>query len=364
MRWPTAWVSTMSHSNSTTPLFPADRQPAPQIKLFAPDEDAPPSSTEGRLSTEMTLPDFWQEFFLPVRLTGADPKTLKEDRTTGSKWRNFAGDRPLAEIDRPLLAGFVPWLQEKGLGLVTATKHLNRVQTWLRAAGPDPGDGLCAELLAKVVRVKPPRCPVRLPDKAFSLAEIGSWLDAAHHAHALPRLSVPAAAWWQSLILFDYNCPLRFEALTAIRWEFLEERSGGWWLHVPAEADKKDTERVFYLSSHAVAALGQRQSCGLIFGLPLSPARIYSHARYLLDRSATVNPARQQQRVFHGLRAACDTELRKMGYPTAAKRALGHAIGRDVAAGFYTGEAEYVAGMERLPQPSFARFREPQLRLF
>jgi hypothetical protein len=313
------------------------------------------------------LPDFWEVFFRPVRLIGADPKTLKEDRTTLSKWKAYAADRPLAEIDRPLLAGFVPWLIDKELGIVTATKHLNRVQTFLRAAGPDSGDGLCAELLAKVVRVKPPRCPTREPDKAFRLSEIASWLDACQHALPLSRLSVPAACWWQSLIWFDYCCPIRFEALTAARWEAIEvdeeERA---WLKVAWADDKKDHERKFYLSSHALAALdvlGGRPKAGLIYGLPLSTARLYCHARYLLSRSA-INPARQQKRVFHGLRAAADTELRKLGNPTAAKRALGHSAGRDVAMGFYTGVDEYVAGMERLPQPSFTRFKEPQLRLF
>lgn len=68
--------------------------------------------------------------------------------------------------------------------------------------------------------------------------------------------------------------------------------------------------------------------------------------------------------MFHGLRAACDTELRKLGHPIAAKRALGRSVGRDVDMGFYTAAEEYAAGMEKLPQPSFARWREPQLRLF
>lgn len=359
-------------TSPSRPLFPTDPPPPPpQLKLFtAPaDGDDAGMAPPGDLSPDLTLDEFYERFFLPVRLTGADPKTVKEDRTTLGKWRSYAGpNKPIGAIDRVLLAGFVPWLltQPRIKSIVTAAKHLARVQTFLRAAGPDTGDGLCAEVLAKVVRVKPPRCPQRLPDKAFSLREIGSWLDACQHARPLPGVVAPA--WWQSIVLFCYNCPLRFEALTALRWEWvITDDAGLTWLKLEAEADKKDRAGLFYLSSHALAALqilcAARRESGLIFGLPLSPARLYTHAKYLLARAA-IDPTRQQKRVFHGLRAAADTELRRMGNPTAAKRALGHSIGRDVAASFYTGESVYRDGMERLPQPSFARWREPQLRLF
>jgi hypothetical protein len=370
------------------PLFPSD---PPQIKLFvAPDrEDA--GATEGapnhpleNLTPDVTLSEFYERFFLPVRLTGADPKTLKEDRTTLGKWRAYAGERPLGSIDRVLLAGFLPWLQSQGLGLVTAAKHLARVQTFLRAAGPDrDGDdqGLFAEILEKPPRVKAPALPERdEPDKAFSLREIGSWLDACQQAAPMRRVRSPAA-WWQSIVLFDYNFPVRFETLTAARFEWLywredvPELKPGWWLKCPPGTDKTDCERRYYVSSHALAALeilwpslaaslnSATPPAGAIFGLPVSPARIYTHAKKILARSA-INPARQQQRVFHGLRAAADTELRKLGYAIAAKRALGRSVGRDVDMGFYTAIAEYVAGMEKLPQPSFSRWREPQLRLF
>lgn len=359
------------------PLFPSDPPPKATLKLFAPGDgepDAPPAA--GDLAPDCTLSEFYEAFFLPVRLTGADKKTLKEDRTTLGKWRSYCGAPPLEKIDRVLLAGFVDWLQSKGLGVVTCAKHLARVQTFLRAAGPDSGDGLCAELLGKVVRIKPPRTPTREPDKAFRLAEIAAWLDACHHAPKLRGVSC-APAWWQSIVLFDFCCPLRFEALTAARWEWLKQLTDlpGWWLKCSAAADKKDHERTYCVSSHALAALeilapekvsllrAGESVTGEIFGLPLTPARLYAHARAILARSA-ITAARREQRVFHGLRAAADTELRKLGYPVAAKRALGRSVGRDVDMGFYTGLAEYAAAMERLPQPSFTRWREPQLRLF
>lgn len=353
---------------SAEPLFPERDELAPQLKLFAaPAEDAADDSAPA-LSIDLTLPEFWLCFFSPVRLIGADPRTSKEDRATLKKWEKYAGAIPLHQIERPLLAGFVPWLREQGLSLVTATKHLNRVQTFLRAAGPDPGDGLCAELLAKVPRVKPPRCPSEPPDKALRLAEIASWLDACHRAWPIRGLSAPSPAWWQSILWFDYCCPLRIEALAAMRWEWLTEDldDGRWWIKVPAEADKKDRGRQYYVSSHAWHALeilGPRRESGPIFGAPLSSGRLYAHARHLLAHAA-INPARRQKRVFHGLRAAADTELKRMGCPQAARWALGHSAGRDVGAGYYTDVSAYADAMERMPQPQFTRWREPQLRLF
>lgn len=367
------------------PLFPRDDSAQPQLKLFiAPedgDDDARIANT-GELSPDMTLRAFWYAFFLPVRLTGADPKTLKEDRTTLAKWTAYAGERPIGSIDRVLLAGFLPWLQKQPrVGLVTAAKHLARVQTFLRAAGPNRDadeEGLYAEILQKPPRVKAPSLPERdEPDKAFSLREIGAWLDACQHAPRMRR--VPnTAAWWQSAVLFDYCCPVRFEALTALAWEWITRRDElpGWWFKCAWSSDKNDRERWYYLSSHAIAALeiafpgqvarlkaDEPLAPGKIFGLPISPARIYAHAKQILQRSS-ISLQRRQERVFHGLRAAADTELRKLGHPIAAKRALGRSVGRDVDMGFYTAAHEYAAGMEKLPQPGFSRWREPQLRLF
>lgn len=393
-------MSSFSH-----PLFPTEPPSDPrssQIKLFVAPDDEQPGATEGadqssasrQLTPDVTLSEFYERFFLPVRLTGASPRTLKEDRTTLAKWRAFAGARPIGSIDRALLSGFLPWLQSENqkprIGLVTAAKHLARVQSFLRAAGPDrDGDdeGLFAEILPRPPKIKPPALPTRdEPDKAFSLREIGSWLDACQHAPAMRHVrSTPS--WWQSIVLFDYCCPLRFETLTAARWEWLYQREDapGWWIKCPPGTDKNDCERRYYVSSHAIAALNiafpaqvaslpTLDNAGLdnarpeppkgdIFGLPITPARIYTHAGKILDRSS-INPARREERVFHGLRAACDTELRKLGFVIAAKRALGRSVGRDVDMGFYTAISEYVAGMEKLPQPVFSRWREPQLRLF
>lgn len=355
-------------SAGSSPLLPPESPGAAQLRLYqAPEsDDGPPS-----LSAELTLPEFWLAFFSPVRLIGADPRTSKEDRTTCRKWESYAGRVALQKIDRPLLAGFVPYLREQGLSVVTAVKHLSRVQTWLRAAGPDNGDGLNAELLSKIPRVRPPRCPHEAPDKAFRLAEISSWLDACPHAWPIQRLSrrgVPAPAWWQSITLFDYCCPLRIEAIGSLRWEWLiqDPDDGRWWVKVPAASDKKDHGRQYYVSSHAWRALeilGPRRESGEIFGMPLSSGRLYAHARHLLSH-ATLNSIRRQKRVFHGLRAAADTELRRLGFAAAARFALGHSFGRDVGAGYYTDLSAYADAMERMPMPEFTRWREPQLRLF
>src|SRR5487761_1542794 len=325
--------------SSSIPAEPAGPSPS-QLRLYQAPADADAASE--KLTSELTLPEFWLAFFSPVRLIGADPRTSKEDRTTWRKWEAYAGRVALSKIDRPLLAGFVPHLRAAGLSVVTRVKHLSRVQTWLRAAGPDNGDGLNAELLAKVPRVRPPRCPSEPPDKAFRLAEIASWLDACSHAWPLNRVQGSAPAWWQAIVMFTYCCPLRIEAICALRWEWIfqkpDDDDGRWWIKVPAAADKKDRGRVYYLSSHAWRALeilGPRREAGEIFGRPLSSGRLYAHARHLLAH-ANINPSRRQKRVFHGLRAAADTELKRMGCAAAARFALGHSFGRDVGAGYYT----------------------------
>jgi integrase len=362
-------------------LFPDPLpDPPPQLKLFVePEGDETPPRPAGRDPTpDDTLEQLYHEFYRPVRLSGCDPSTLKEDRATLKKWRLYAGQRPIGQINRQLLSGFVEWLQTKGLAAKTVAKHLNRVQSILRSAGPDSdGSGLCAETLERVPKIKPPSTPDRIPDKAFTLAEIGSWLSACHLVPPMKHCACPPA-WWQSIILFDYFCPLRFESLTAARWEWL--RTGfddrpGWWLKIPAEVDKNDGDRDYFVSSHALSGLeilawsqlarirAGEEVTGPIFGLPITPARIYVHARALLGQSAIV-ASRRQKRVFHGLRAAADTELRKLRFPIAAKRALGRSVGRDVDMGFYTGLEEYVKGMESMPWPDFERWREPQGRLF
>lgn len=348
-------------SSSDLPLFPAPQAPQPQLRLFE------PAARTAALSPQMTLSEFLEAFVVPVCLTRARPRNLKQYRESIAYWRRLTGDPPLAQIDDFTAARFLAGLYElpaivKGNTLAdnTVRKHCVHVQYCLDRAGLKTRQNPRGQsLVAEAVLIDKPRVVVSDVDDDFSLDEIGAWLEACHAMSAPRSCGVPARAWWESLGLVAYNTGLRVGTLLLLEYGWIEED----WIKIPGPALKQKRAGRFYLNRASREAIQEIRTERIkIFPFPHSESWLHEQRRRLLAKSR-IAPNRRFG--FHAFRKAFGNELSKINGLVVAM-ALGHSERGtgDVTRDHYIHRQRMAEAMDRLPQPLWRRRPEPQLRLF
>jgi integrase len=209
------------------------------------------------------------------------------------------------------------------------------------------------------------RRPTCVTQDAFGRA-----LDACKFATIPAHPDCPASHWWQTFFLLSYITGIRSGAMLEIP-RPSEEDLALRILRVPAEDDKSDGERAFFLTDEAIWAVRRLPISrdGKLFSWTKCRRYFYTILHRFQSR-AGIPP--NDHALPHALRRTKGTELVKLGCPLPlVQRELGHSSPQ-VTARYYIGEIseQQRTAVAALPVPETMRrmasgkSQEDQLCLF
>lgn len=261
-----------------------------------------------------TLPEFFENTYLDLRLFGCSPGTIENYRLALKHWARIAGPLAIDKIDSRTIARFQRELLTT-MAPATANGYVRPIKAMLRLAADEEECGL----IDRPPKIRMLREPKRVP-LALTVDEFARVLDASALWPGTIG-GVPAARWWLALLLVAWETGLRHTALLSIRTiDFLPESHG---VHCTAETQKDDEAQWFFLADRTLDALTAIvvPSETLLFHPHVRPEAVGRWFRVILDRSGIHAPKGSGMR-FHRLRRS------KASYTEAAggdaQRALGH----------------------------------------
>jgi integrase len=251
---------------------PAGAMMENRFKLYDPtdvgDESPPPQRAEGVPSPDMTLLEFFDEWFLPVVLVAqrdVSQATITLYRDALGYWQALTGDPPLSEIDDRLCAAFVGQLRseatykrgnlgtERALSSSSIAKHLKNLRSILYRTGPrlDP-QRPTVEVLTRLPFL--PNVRAEFTQKPSLTIETARQIAAAATELDKPDLPKPltAAAWWKVRLALLYYTGLRSGTIVDVAWKHFERTGDKAWLNVPAGLVRK-TSKPIRLALHPQA---------------------------------------------------------------------------------------------------------------
>jgi integrase len=217
----------------------------------------------------------------------------------------------------------------------TVQKLCNQMEMLFHWAGP-PSKRLrdAADLMVgQDASGRPRRLPwldvppkVQGAERVFTREEIVRWLGACRHAKK-PRIEgVTPEAWWRALLQFLYYTSLRIGTALEVRYSWISQEAGEYWLNVPGTSMKAQRPEPICLKPPAMAALEsiRRPGRDLIFPWPWPPSGshqpLYGECERLLTL-AGIPPERRFR--FHAIRA-CGADTLFAISPELARDALCH----------------------------------------
>ncbi len=195
-------------------------------------------------TAEMTLPQFYEEHYLPACLGDGQESTICLHRTLLRRWALLTRDPPLTKITNETMVFFRNCLAKmrgmkpkSRISPNTVRTYLRNIETFLSKAGP-PGRGNrdAFGFIAQVPWVRPPR-PVFHAPRFVSDQSLSRVYEAAARME-LPRYEgFSPAAWWRALLVTAYNTGLRRGSLFRLRMDQIDWSNGI--LAVPPDGNRK-----------------------------------------------------------------------------------------------------------------------------
>lgn len=189
-----------------------------------------------------TLPEFFEDCYLPLRLVGESPKTVVAYRTALNCWKRFARETPIDKIDTELLSRFQSHLLTS-IKPVSVNTYCNHLMVLLRFAADED-----QAVIDKPPRWRKLREPKRVP-LALTTEEFGKVLATAR-AWNLPS---NAADWWTALLLTCWETGLRYTALLSLR--SIDVLFDSATLYCQAETQKDKEGMCYELPPHVAEAI-------------------------------------------------------------------------------------------------------------
>jgi integrase len=252
----------------------------------------------------MTLPEFYERYYLPLRLVGKSLTTLHTYRAALRRWQPFSTVR-IQKIDSRLLAAWQAWLLP-GHSPATVNNNLRCVLTILRFAADEE-----VGVIPRVPRIKKLREMRRVP-LALTVEEFAAVLDTASRQKYAPL--------WRALLLVAWETGLRLRGLLSLRPVDVLFDSGG--LYCQASGMKNATAQWFSLSPITLSAIRTIWSLEneRLFNFRIKVRQISKIMRRILDTSGIYSPHGQS---FHRLRRSRASYVKLLGGDATA--AMGHA---------------------------------------
>lgn len=301
------------------------------------------------IGTPQPLAEFYRDYYVPLRLIGASPKTVEQYEIALRHWKRFCGSLALSDIDDMALAAFVAALA-RSRSPATVAKTLRHVMSIVRLAAKRAG----------VVPPDPPAVRVsrRIPE-AFTIDQVEAILaECRREPGSLAAL--PASRWWPALVLFVFDTGCRVGAALASVADDLAigERS----VLLRAETQKQRADQWHTLSDQAIAAIAALypRPGSLVFPWPYGRGVIYKRFRRILDR-AGVPAGRERGGLFHKLRKTTASYVHANGGDATYQ--LGHSS-RQVTERYLDPRiARNGQAIDVLPRPEMP-IDDPQMTLF
>lgn len=299
----------------------------------------------------LTLLEFFQRIYAPLRLLGKSPRTTVDYETTIGRLCRFAGRQVgVSELTDELIAGHMAAMVAKGRSISTINKHRTNLCTLWRFAHRK-------KLVSTLPDVDKLREPKREPE-CWSMEEFGRILQAARQAEGEIGLT-PAGDWWEALLLTLYDTAVRISALMLARREHFDPAGG--WLKIVAESQKQKADQVFRLHPDTLAAIAKVKVdvSGLVFPWqfdwkrridPNAPWRsLHRSYRRILKRAGLPHGKRD---LFHKIRRTTATAIADQLGEAAAQSYLGHSCAKVTAAYLDRSKIRGVRGVDVLPRPT------------
>ncbi len=288
-----------------------------------------------------TLSEFFESYYLPLRLVGAKDGTLRNYRQALTHWRRICGDSRLSEVDSMSIAKFRRGMATRSAATVNG--YPRPIMAMLRLAAQDD---VC--LIDRTPSVRLLREPRRSP-LALTIDEFAKVLAAARR-WPCPIAAYPAVDWWEAVLLTDWETGLRLEALFALRSVDLLWDDRG--IFSQAEA-AKDREADWYALQPATLDAIRRiyDPCReTLFPLDVQVKTVGKWFRAVLNTSGIYAPKGCGMR-FHRLRRSKASYTELAGGD--AQRALGHSS-RSVTVRYLDPRIVGRAKQPAMPMPSLS----------
>ncbi|MCA9124456.1 MAG: site-specific integrase [Planctomycetaceae bacterium] len=280
-----------------------------------PHEAEPVGNIDKALDVEGSLWRFFHEVYKPIRLIDRPQTTVDSYIQIVRRLCRHVGRSVLVcELSDDLVSSHISRLLEGDLSAQTANSSLRHILALWRFAYK-------RKLIDTLPQVELLPIPKRQP-RAWSVAQIGMILASCQEETGYVG-TIPAAKWWQALILTIYDTGLRKNAALMLEREHvdLSER----WLFVPADHQKQNAEQNFRLSNQTIDAIHEiwRPARQLLFPWPggSRSSQIWRVYGKILHRAGLPSGPRDK---FHKIRRTTATQIAIAAGAGAASHQLGH----------------------------------------
>jgi len=240
----------------------------------------------------MPLAAFFEDVYLPERLVGAADGTLYQYRLTVMQWTRHVGTLGMAGIDEARLGQFSRARLDDGAGPPTVNKDLRVLRALLHWAHRRGSITSVPEFsFLREDREEP---------KAFLAEEYGLIIDAARSATGLIG-GLPAADWWESILLAGWDTGGRLGAMLAVRSPDLSLLAGT--LYLRASTQKQGRGQLLHLHASTVEVCRRIWDDGreLVWPWPYGRDVLYRYFRRVLA-AAGVETFSGTGSLFHRIR--------------------------------------------------------------
>ena len=244
----------------------------------------------------MTLPEFYRDYYLPVRLIGKSPGSYAGYAMALRRWARFSA-APIEDIDSRLLAAWQTSLLP-GHSAATVNSYMRHVCALLNYAADED-----VRVIPRAPKIKRLRELRRVP-LALTIQEFSAVLDtAARHKNA---------PLWRALLLVAWETGLRLRGLLSLRpVDVLFPQDG---LYCQAEGEKNGVAQWFQLQPETLEAIHSIYSLenSRLFSFRCKSAQVLRTLRRILNSSGIYAP-KGSGMCWHRLRRSKASYTKLMG---------------------------------------------------
>ena len=272
--------------------------PPPQLAITAP---------VGQLWKPMTLTTFLHTVYVPLKLRGRSPSSVRLLHHAIRQFSKFLRrDAELSDFEDLLVSQFLAYRAQcvTRRGVRLSPFSVERERTGILAMWRLAAD---RRLVDNRPCVQPELLPERIP-RAFTVHEMEQLFSAAETTPGWIG-PVKASAWWPALIMVAYETGERIDALIHVPRSCYTAP----FLRVPAGLRKgKRAERVYEMTPDTcqLVDIVARHDEPTLFLWPLDQSCLYTHLKKLTARAGL---GTSREVMFHCLRRTCASHLAAAG---------------------------------------------------